>query len=146
MGKAKPFSIAKREVWVAYKRVKANQGAAGVDKQSIEGFEEDLSNNLYKLWNRMSSGSYFPPPVRRVDIPKSDGRLRPLGIPTVSDRVAQMVVKRYLEPELEPHFHPDSYGYRAPANQQLMPLGKLVSVAGRRSGCWILISKVFSTR
>ena len=112
LSKAKPFSIAKREVCEAYKRVKANQGAAGVDEQSIEGFEEDLSNNLYKLWNRMSSGSYFPPPVRRVDIPKPDGRLRPLGIPTVSDRIAQMVVKRYLEPKLEPHFHPDSYGYR----------------------------------
>ena len=129
MSKAKPFSIAKREVWVAYKRVKANQGAAGVDKQSIEGFEEDLSNNLYKLWNRMSSGSYFPPPVRRVDIPKPDGRLRPLGIPTVSDRIAQMVVKRYLEPKLEPHFHPDSYGYR-PGKSAIDAVGQ----ASKR--CW----------
>jgi group II intron reverse transcriptase/maturase len=110
--KAKPFCIAKREVWEAYKRVKANQGAAGVDGQSIVEFEEDLSNNLYQVWNRMSSGSYFPPPVRRVDIPKGDGRTRPLGIPTVSDRVAQMVVKRYLEPIVEPVFHEDSYGYR----------------------------------
>ena len=112
MDKAKPFCIAKREVWEAYKRVKANHGAAGVDGQSIEAFEEGLGNNLYRIWNRMSSGSYFPPPVRRVDIPKGDGRTRPLGIPTVSDRVAQMVVQRYLEPILEPLFHEDSYGYR----------------------------------
>jgi RNA-directed DNA polymerase len=77
--KAKPFGITKREVWEAYKRVKANQGAAGGDGQSIEEFEEDLSNNLYRIWNRMSSGSYFPPPVRRVDIPKGEGRTRPLG-------------------------------------------------------------------
>ncbi len=89
MDKAKPFCISKWEVWEAYKRVKANQGAAGVDGQSIAEFEEDLKNNLFKIWNRMSSGSYFPPPVRRVDIPKDDGRMRPLGIPTVADRIAQ---------------------------------------------------------
>jgi RNA-directed DNA polymerase len=112
LSKAKPFSIAKREVWEAYKRVRVNQGAAGVDGQSIAEFEEDLANNLYKLWNRMSSGSYFPPPVRRVEIPKQDGRTRPLGIPTVADRIAQMVVKQRLEPLLEPYFYPDSYGYR----------------------------------
>jgi group II intron reverse transcriptase/maturase len=114
MGKAKPFDIPKREVWEAYKRVKANQGAAGVDGQSIAQFEQDLSNNLYRIWNRMSSGSYMPPPVRRVDIPKGPDKTgtRPLGIPTVSDRVAQMVVQRYLEPILEPIFHQDSYGYR----------------------------------
>jgi group II intron reverse transcriptase/maturase len=129
LGKAKPFSIAKREVWEAFKGVKAKQGAAGVDGQSIEEFEKDLSNNLYKLWNRMSSGSYFPPPVRRVDIPKPDGRVRPLGIPTVADRVAQMVVKQYLEPILEPHFHPDSYGYR-PGKSALEAVG----VARKR--CW----------
>ena len=83
MDRAKPFDIPKREVWEAYKRVKANKGAAGVDGESIEGFEANLSNNLYKLWNRLSSGSYHPPPVRRVDIPKGDGRgTRPLGIPT----------------------------------------------------------------
>ena len=93
-------------------RVKANRGAAGVDKQSIAGFEADLSNNLYKLWNRMCSGSYFPPPVRRVEIPKADGGMRPLGIPTVTDRIAQEVARRYLEPRLEPVFHTDSYGYR----------------------------------
>ena len=91
MDRAKPFDIPKREVWEAYKKVRANQGAAGVDGQSIADFEADLVNNLYKLWNRLSSGSYFPPPVRRVDIPKGDGKTRPLGIPTVADRVAQMV-------------------------------------------------------
>jgi len=99
-------------VWEAYKRVKANQGAAGVDGQTIEQFEEDLSNNLYKLWNRMASGSYMPQAVRRVEIPKPDGGMRPLGIPTVADRVAQTVVKQFLEPHLEAHFHADSYGYR----------------------------------
>ena len=105
--KAKPFDIPKREVWEAFKKVKANHGAAGVDGQTVADFEADLSNNLYKLWNRMSSGSYFPPPVRRVDIPKGDSatETRPLGIPTVADRIAQEVVKRYLEPILEPIFH-----------------------------------------
>jgi retron-type reverse transcriptase len=128
--KAKPFSISKRQVWEAYKRVKANQGAAGVEGQSITEFEEDLENNLYKLWNRMASGSYFPPPVRRVEIPKGDGSgTRPFGIPTVSDRVAQAVVKAYLEPELEPYFHPDSYGYR-PGKSALEAVG----VARQR--CW----------
>jgi hypothetical protein len=91
MDKAKPFCISKREVWEAYERVKTNRGAAGVDGQTIQEFEINLKNNLYKLWNRMSSGSYFPSAVRRVEIPKGDGRLRPLGIPTVSDRIAQMV-------------------------------------------------------
>jgi len=112
MDKAKPFKIPKRDVWEAFKRVKANQGAAGVDGQSITEFEANLKGNLYKLWNRMSSGSYFPPPVRRVDIPKADGETRPLGIPTVADRIAQEVARRFLEPILEPGFHPDSYGYR----------------------------------
>jgi group II intron reverse transcriptase/maturase len=112
MGKAKPFDIPKREVWEAFKHVKANQGAAGVDAQSIADFEVDISNNLYKLWNRLSSGSYFPPPVRRVDIPKAGGGTRPLGIPTVADRIAQEVARRYLEPHVEPGFHTDSYGYR----------------------------------
>jgi group II intron reverse transcriptase/maturase len=112
--KAKSFDIPKREVWEAFKKVKANQGAAGVDGQTVADFEADLSANLYKLWNRMSSGSYFPPPVRRVDIPKGDSKTetRPLGIPTVADRIAQEVVKRYLEPLLEPIFHEDSFGYR----------------------------------
>ncbi len=112
MNKAKPFDIPKREVWEAFKSVKANQGAAGVDGQSIQDFETQLAGNLYKLWNRMSSGSYMPPPVRRVEIPKANGGTRPLGIPTVADRVAQEVVRRYLEPFLEPVFHEDSYGYR----------------------------------
>ncbi len=110
--RAKPMSISKRMVWDAYKRVKANRGAAGVDGQSVTEFEENQSANLYKLWNRLASGSYFPPPVRRVEIPKGDGRTRPLGIPTVADRIAQMVVTRFLQPILEPHFHADSYGYR----------------------------------
>jgi len=110
--KAKPFDIPKREIWEAFKHVKANQGAAGVDGQSIEDFEARLGDNLYKLWNRLSSGSYMPPPVRRVDIPKANGGTRPLGIPTVADRVAQEVVRRYLEPLVEPMFHEDSYGYR----------------------------------
>ena len=112
MNQPKPFSISKRSVWDAYKRVKANRGAAGVDGQSIEGFERNLKGNLYKLWNRLSSGSYMPPAVRRVEIPKATGGTRPLGIPTVADRIAQMVVKDMLEPILEPCFHDDSYGYR----------------------------------
>ena len=130
MDRAKPFDIPKREVWEAYKKVRANQGAAGVDGQSIADFEADLSNNLYKIWNRMSSGSYFPPPVRRVDIPKGEMEERGrLGIPTVADRVAQMVVKRVLEPLVEPHFHDDSYGYR-PGKSALDAVG----VARQR--CW----------
>lgn len=129
MDKAKPYSISKWEVWEAYKRVKANQGAAGVDGQSIAEFEEDLKDNLFKIWNRMSSGSYFPPPVRRVDIPKDNGGTRPLGIPTVADRIAQMVAKRYLEPILEKYFHPDSYGYR-PEKSAIEAIG----VARQR--CW----------
>ncbi|HEY0124606.1 MAG TPA: reverse transcriptase domain-containing protein, partial [Rhizobium sp.] len=112
MSEVKPFEIPKKAVWEAFKHVKANQGAAGVDGQSIQEYEARLAGNLYKLWNRMSSGSYMPPPVRRVDIPKANGGTRPLGIPTVADRVAQEVVRRSLEPILEPLFHPDSYGYR----------------------------------
>jgi len=129
VNRAKPFCISKWEVWEAYKLVKANKGAAGVDGQSIAEFEEDVKGNLFKIWNRMSSGSYFPPPVRRVDIPKDNGRTRPLGIPTVADRIAQTVVKRYLEPILEAHFHPDSYGYR-PGKSAIEAIG----VARQR--CW----------
>ena len=129
MNKAKPFCISKWEVWEAYRRVKANQGAAGVDGQSIAGFEVDLKNNLFKIWNRMSSGSYFPPPLRRVEIPKDDVGTRPLGIPTVADRIAQTVAKRYLEPILEEYFHPDSYGYR-PGKSAI----EAVEAARRR--CW----------
>jgi RNA-directed DNA polymerase len=128
-GSAKPFRIPKRDVWNAYKRVKANRGAAGIDGQSIAEFEENLSTNLYKLWNRLSSGSYFPMPVRRVEIPKGDGKTRPLGIPTVTDRIAQMVVTQFLQPLLEPQFHADSYGYR-PGKSAKDALG----VARQR--CW----------
>lgn len=112
MNPSKPFSIPKELVWGAYKRVRQNKGACGVDEVSIQDFERELKDNLYKIWNRMSSGSYFPPPVRVVEIPKKDGTMRPLGIPTVADRIAQMVVKMTLEPKIEPIFHPDSYGYR----------------------------------
>lgn len=112
MEQTKPYNIPKRLIYEAYKRVKANKGSAGVDKQSLKDFDQDLANNLYKLWNRMSSGSYFPQPVKRVEIPKADGGIRPLGIPVVADRIAQMAVKMQIEPELEQHFHPDSYGYR----------------------------------
>jgi RNA-directed DNA polymerase len=129
MSEAKPFCISKREVWEGYQRVKANKGAAGVDAQSIAGFERKLKDNLYKLWNRLSSGSYFPPPVRTVKIPKADGGERKLGIPTVSDRIAQMVVKSRLEPAVDPLFHPDSYGYR-PGKSALDAVGQA------RQRCW----------
>lgn len=112
MTKAKSFEIPKRLVWQAYKRVKANGGSAGVDEQSLAEFEQAVGDNLYRIWNRMSSGSYFPPPVKAVTIPKKSGGERILGVPTVSDRIAQSVVKSVLEPQLEPHFHVDSYGYR----------------------------------
>lgn len=108
----KPFMIDKRLVYEAYKAVKSNGGAAGVDGQTIEAFEANLGRNLYRIWNRMSSGSYFPPPVRAVPIPKKTGGLRILGVPTVSDRIAQMVVKQLIEPELDQIFLSDSYGYR----------------------------------
>jgi RNA-directed DNA polymerase len=129
MSEAKPFCISRNEVWEAYKRVKANKGAAGVDDESIEDFERNLKENLYKIWNRMSSGSYFPPPVRTVKIPKKNGGERKLGIPTVADRIAQQVVKARLEPELEPLFHADSYGYR-PGKSALDAVGQA------RERCW----------
>ena len=131
LDKIKSFDISKYTVWEAYQRVKANKGAAGIDNESIEDFERDLKNNLYKIWNRMSSGSYFPPPVRTVLIPKSNGGTRKLGIPTVGDRIAQTVVKLYLEPDVEQQFHPDSYGYRP---------GKSAhdAVATARERCWKL--------
>lgn len=109
---SRSIGIAKHEVVQAYKRVKANGGAAGADGVSLKEFERELKKNLYRIWNRLSSGSYFAPPVKRVEIPKSDGKVRPLGIPTVGDRIAQMVVKRRLEPLVEPVFHASSYGYR----------------------------------
>ena len=108
----KPFEISKALVWKAFQRVKANGGSAGVDGESIEAFERNLSDNLYKLWNRMVSGSYFPPPVKSVPIPKKAGGTRILGVPTVADRIAQTVIKLVLEPLLEPVFDDNSFGYR----------------------------------
>ncbi|WP_018526705.1 group II intron reverse transcriptase/maturase [Alkalispirochaeta alkalica] len=129
MGKTKPFDIPKRTIWEAYKRVRKNGGAPGIDGQNLEGFEAKLSDNLYKLWNRMSSGSYIPEAVRRVDIPKSSGGTRPLGIPTVVDRIAQMAARLTIEPALDAVFHEDSYGHRArkSAHQAL---------ARARKRCW----------
>jgi RNA-directed DNA polymerase len=125
----KPFNIDKMQVYEAYKAVKSNAGAAGVDGQTIEQFETDLKSNLYKIWNRMSSGSYFPPPVRAVSIPKKTGGDRILGVPTVADRVAQMVVKQVIEPNLDPVFLPDSYAYR--------PLKSALDAVGvTRERCW----------
>lgn len=112
MQRTKPYEISKKMVIEAYKRVKANKGTCGVDEQSIEDFEKKTNNNLYNIWNRMSSGSYLPKPVKAVAIPKKNGGTRVLGIPTVEDRVAQMVVKLYFEPNVEPIFYADSYGYR----------------------------------
>ena len=125
----KPFNITKKQVYEAYKAVKSNRGGAGVDKETIEQFEAGLKGNLYKLWNRMSSGSYFPPPVRAVSIPKKSGGERILGVPTVADRVAQMVVKQAIEPDLEPIFLADSYGYR-PGKSALDAIGVT------RQRCW----------
>ena len=126
----KPFDISKREVWEAYEKVKANKGAPGVDGCSIDVFEKDLKNNLYKIWNRMASGSYFPPPVLAVEIPKPHGGgTRILGVPTVADRIAQTVAARRLEEKVEPIFHPDSYGYR-PARSALDAVGRC------RERCW----------
>jgi len=123
------IDISKQVVWDAYKRVKANKGAAGIDEESISKFEEDLKDNLYKIWNRMSSGSYFPPPVKAVEIPKKNGGVRILGIPTVADRIAQMVAKMYFEPKVEPHFLADSYGYR-PGKSAIDAVGVT------RQRCW----------
>ena len=129
MQETKPYSISKRAVITAYERVKANKGTYGVDEQSIEDFERKLNNNLYKIWNRMSSGSYFPKPVKAVAIPKKNGGTRILGIPTVEDRIAQMVAKLYFEPCVEPIFHEDSYGYRP--NKSAI---QAIEVTRRR--CW----------
>ena len=126
---AKPFEISKKLVWQAYQEVKSKGGAAGVDGQSLEIYEHDLKNNLYRLWNRLSSGSYFPPAVKAVPIPKKLGGARVLGVPTVSDRIAQAVVKRVLEPILEPVFDENSFGYR---------LGKSAhgAITATRKRCW----------
>lgn len=125
----KPFTIDKRQVLDAFKAVKSNGGSAGVDGQTLEQFEADLKGNLYKIWNRMSSGSYFPPPVRAVSIPKKTGGQRILGVPTVADRVAQMVVKQAIEPTLDSVFLADSYGYR-PGRSALDAVGVT------RERCW----------
>jgi RNA-directed DNA polymerase len=129
MNKAKSYEISKQVVLEAYKKVKANKGAAGIDDESLEAFEENLKNNLYKIWNRMSSGSYLPPAVKGVEIPKKSGGTRLLGVPTVGDRVAQMVVKIYFEPKVEPYFHENSYGYR-PGKSAIQAL------AVTRHRCW----------
>ncbi|MFZ3580443.1 group II intron reverse transcriptase/maturase [Virgibacillus sp. DJP39] len=129
MKQSKPYSISKQVVISAFEKVKANRGSAGIDGQDLKEFEENLKGNLYKIWNRMSSGSYFPPPVKLVEIPKKTGGKRGLGIPTVEDRVAQMVVKMDLEPKVEPIFHEDSYGYR-PNKSALDAIGLA------RKRCW----------
>ena len=129
MDKAKPYEISKHKVLEAFQRVRKNKGKAGIDDESLEDFEADLKDNLYKIWNRMSSGSYFPPAVKAVEIPKKQGGVRVLGVPTVADRVAQMVVKMYFEPSVEPYFHRDSYGYRAGKSA-------IDAVAVTRKRCW----------
>lgn len=129
MSQAKAFDISKFVVLKAYEYVKANKGSEGVDDITIEEFGKDLKDNLYKIWNRMSSGTYFPPPVRTVEIPKADGKKRKLGIPTVGDRIAQMVVKMYLEPEMDKQFHVNSYGYRPNKSAQ-----DAIGIA--RKKCW----------
>lgn len=126
---AKAFDIPKQLVVEAYRRVKANRGAAGVDGESLRQFEADRKNQLYKIWNRLSSGSYFPPAVRRVEIEKAGGGTRPLGIPTVADRIAQAVVKQVLEPHVDPQFHVDSYAYRPGKSAHQ-------AVAQARQRCW----------
>ena len=129
MDKTKSYEISKHVVVEAFQRVKANKGAAGIDNESLEAFEANLKNNLYKIWNRMSSGSYFPPPVKVVEIPKKSGGKRVLGVPSVADRVAQMVAKIYFEPTVEPYFHENSYGYR-PGKSAINAL------AVTRQRCW----------
>lgn len=129
MKKTKPYKVSKISVFEAYRLVKANKGSAGVDNESIEDFEVKLKDNLYKIWNRMSSGSYFPPPVKAVEIPKKNGGTRILGVPTVSDRIAQMVVRMHFEPKVERIFHPDSYGYRPGKSA-------IDAIATVRKRCW----------
>jgi len=141
----KPFGISKCLVWQAWKRVKANGGAAGADGVTIEAFETDLGNNLYKIWNRMSSGTYFPPPVRAVEIPKSSGDTRLPGVPAVADRVAQTAAALALEPGTEAIFHDDSYGYR-PGRGALDAVAKCRQRCWERTGSSILMSASSSTR
>ena len=129
VAKTKSFSISKREVWEAWKVVRSNKGGPGIDDQTIEAFEQNIIGNLYKLWNRMASGSYMPKGVKRVEIPKPDGGTRPLGIPCVFDRIAQTVVKRKLEPELEQVFYDSSYGFRPNRSAKQ-------AVMAARENCW----------
>ncbi len=129
LDRPKPFDIPKALVWKAYNQVKSNKGGAGVDQQSLEAFDRNMSQNLYKIWNRLSSGSYFPPAVRGVEIPKKQGGTRLLGVPTVSDRIAQMTIKFMFEPMVEPHFLEDSYGYRPEKSA-------LDAVGITRKRCW----------
>ena len=129
MEETKPFKISKQAVKIAFDRVKANKGTYGIDEQTIADFEENLKDNLYKIWNRMSSGTYFPKPVKAVAIPKKNGGTRTLGIPTVEDRVAQMVAKMYFEPKVEKIFYENSYGYR-PNKSAIQAIGVL------RERCW----------
>ena len=129
MSKTKSFNIPKALVWEAFKRVKASRGAAGLDNQSLKDFERNLKDNLYRIWNRMSSGCYFPPPVKAAELPKDGKGVRVLGIPTVADRIAQMVVKLYIEPSIDRHFHQDSYGYRPGKSAEQ-------ALAVTRQRCW----------
>ena len=129
MSGTKPFSISRQWVYDAYLKVKSNKGSGGVDGISLKEFDKDYKNHLYKLWNKMSSGSYMPPPVKLMEIPKKGGGLRPLGIPTIADRIGQTVVKDLLEPVLEPLFHEDSYGYR-------MGKSAIDAIAKARERCW----------
>ena len=145
MQNVRSFEISKQLVMGAYQKVKANRGSGGIDGVSIEKFDENLKDNLYKIWNRMSSGSYIPPPVKLVEIPKPNGGIRPLGIPTVGDRVAQMVVVLTLEPQLDPLFHKDSYGYRRNKSAH-QAINKAREMCWKHN--WVLdmdISKFFDT-
>ena len=129
MDETKSFNIPKTLVLKAYRKVKANKGAAGIDEESLKDFEGNLEDNLYKIWNRMSSGCYFPPPIKAVEIPKGDGKTRLLGVPTVSDRIAQMVVKLHMEPSIDLIFHENSYGYRPGRSAEQ-------ALAVTRERCW----------
>ena len=129
MSESKQYEIPKRVVVEAYKRVKANKGSAGIDGIDFDIFEKKLNNNLYKIWNRMSSGSYFPSPVLAVEIPKKAGGTRRLGIPTIADRIAQMIARMYIEPAVEPMFCEDSYGYRPNKSA-------IEAIAVTRKRCW----------
>ncbi len=143
--KDKPFAIPKSMVWEAYRRVAANKGAPGVDGQALDEFEADLRDNLYRIWNRMSSGPYFPPPVRAVEIPKPHGGgVRVLGVPTISDRIAQTVAAMFLEPLGSRMFHRDSYGYR-PNKSALEAVGRVGGGAGSSTGSSIWMSRSSST-